>query len=347
MQADDHPSITLITESYNFESGQSWRALERSLFAAVEAVSGVGGGPHEVLVLDCSRDPRALEAVSRASVPSPHRLRYLRVPEATSYDTIKDLGALLAANDVVAYLDGDCVPSATPAAWLAAMVDELVRSGAPGVGGTTVYEGRSPYRLASSALDFGYLFDDAPGRPIGCYASNNVCFWRSTRSAEPMASTGLRSNCYLHAQSFVQRGTPMVRASAPAATVTHEMPALFDERLRRGYDAVVVARTSDEVHEFRFFKGRRLRDSTIGIAHFIGVHWRSDADRCRRICAFLSVSRVRYFAALVMTHLLRCLEIPGMLQAIWGAPDGRWNHTVDLDQALEFARSSSPPHLSP
>jgi hypothetical protein len=332
-------SVTVVTETYNLAHGQDFDRLCGVLGALTDAVVQMDGGPHEVLLIDASDDRRVAELVATTPVPAPHTLRHVRVPTAIGYDTVKDLASELAHGDVVVFIDGDCAPVASPAEWLRAMVDALRTTGAPGVTGSTLYDGDTPWRLASSVLDFGFVFDH-PGGPVGCYLSNNSAFVRATRVGDTCVD-GLRCSCYLHAQRFVRQGTPMRHVDDPRALVRHEYPPFVDERLRRGYDAVVVARADQATTlEATVFRGGRLYDATIGVARFLRRQWCSDRARAREVCALAQVSRPVLWATLASVLVQRAVEVVGMWRAIWLPADARWRHTVSLDDARAYALSS-------
>lgn len=243
-------SATIVTESYNLSEGQSFERLA----AAVEAALGAQGGPHEVLLLDASDDPRTADLVAMVRSATGATVGHARLPSGTGYDTAKDVGAVLAATDVVAYLDGDCVPEGRPAAWLDALMVALVASGAPGVTGTTFYEGDTALRLACSVLDFGFLLD-RPGESLGCYVSNNVAFERTPRVEVRAEVDGLRCSCYLHAQVFVRAGAPLQHVDDGDAIVRHEFPPS-----RRRTPAPWLRRSGRRVGRRRDGGGRVLPD---------------------------------------------------------------------------------------
>lgn len=332
------PSISVVTESYTIAHSRDVDRLQQALAVAVAAVAGTGGGPHEVMLVDASDDPRVtqLAAGTAATMPAPHSLRHVPVPAATGYDTMKDLAAELAAGEVVVFLDGDCVPEAPPAEWLGALVHTLRVSGAPGVTGTTLYDGDSPLSLAASVLDFGFTLDN-PGGDMGCYTSNNSAFVRAVRAGDPMERDGLRCACYLHAQRLLRGGTPVVHVASPAAVARHVPQPFVDERLRRGYDAVAVARLEPGTWEATIFTGGRVHDATVGVARFLRQQWRLDRRRCGRVCATAGVSRRTARAALALVPFLRAVEVLGMWRAILLPPDRRWQPTVTLDEAREHA----------
>lgn len=336
-------TATIVTETYNLAAGQSFEHLAGALRAAASAAVGAAGGPHAVLLMDASDDARTDALIDEVAATTGARMRHVRVPVGTPYDVIKDLGAELADTEVVLYLDGDCVPQHSPVVWLEAMIDGLERTGAPGVAGTTLYEGDGPLRFASSVLDFGFLLDH-PGGNAGCYASNNVAFRREARVSTPIVQGALRCACYLHAQAFSRAGTPLRHVDDSAALVRHEFPPLLDERLRRGYDAVAVTWVDPNVIEARYFAGHRLRAATVGVARFLRANLARDRHRWREMRTYVTVSNTSARVAAVVIVTLRLLEVLGVWRALFLPRDERWDATVTYDEAHTAALASMRTH---
>lgn len=166
------PTVTVVVETYNLGEGQSHDSLVASLRAATLEVRPDADGPqrHRLLLMDPIGDDRVAAMLSAMGV----EVQHVRLRQQTGYDVFKNLAAEMAETDVVLYLDGDCEPCAGGAAWADRMVAELLECGAPGVGGITVYRGRTPLHLACSVLDFGFLASAASqwgDGALGCYAS--------------------------------------------------------------------------------------------------------------------------------------------------------------------------------
>ncbi|MEY4174389.1 MAG: hypothetical protein RI900_1554 [Actinomycetota bacterium] len=308
-------SATVVVEAFNLVEGQGFHSLHEALRAAADAVrdSQTGAQRHALFLMDPSADERIPPLVDSLGV----RVRHVVLPPGTGYDTCKDMAAAMADTEVVAYLDGDCVPRAGGAAWLARMVEQLGTSGAPGVGGITVYQGRSPLSLACSVLDFGFLAsaaEPAAGGRLGCYASNNIAFRRDARVAKPMETESMRCTCYAHAQQFVREGTPLRLADHPETILEHELPSLRKERTRRGLDAVLAVDLDPAAFEARWLgtdRGR-VRD----VALFFLVMFRIDQRRTRRITDWAGAGRWGRAATRVVLPFLRLMELPGLVRAL-------------------------------
>ncbi len=217
---------TLVTEAYNLAEGQSEAAYRAALRALLDIRSR---GEVDLLVVDPSSDGLGRQAVTELDSD----IRYLSLPGLT-YDQQKNRAAEASSTEFIAYLDGDCRPDSRD--WLDRILIPFSNPYVEAVGGQTLYDDLSPTGQAMTILDFGYLFEPA-GVILGCYASNNVAFRRSSLLACPAPEDEtLRCNCYAHAQKLWQERRPLVME--PSALVWHELPDVDAERYRRGYDLV-------------------------------------------------------------------------------------------------------------
>lgn len=338
-------SITVITETFNHGEGQSWSRVVGAIDAAISAAEsfddGNGDGPSEVLVVDASNDDRTQTHIAGRQATTSVSLRHVRVPVDTPYDVIKDLGALEASSAVIAYLDGDCRPVYDAAAWLKALFVELKATGAPGVCGTTIYDGISPVRRACSAMDFGFVLHRSDG-VLAAYTSNNAMFRRDIRANTQADVDGLRCACYLHAQYFLKTGAPMRHARSTDALVRHEFPPLWEERFRRGYDAVAVSWIDPSLFEAKCFRRNRFVAATVGVARYMVSSVRLDARAIIGLESYQRIGRIKVAAAIALVPLLRCIDVTGLWRALFFGPNNRWRHTVTLDHVTNSSLDESP-----
>ena len=221
-------TYTLVTESFNVVDGQSFAGL-RGAVAALRAIAARGDA--EILVTDATGDGSVQALAADAEVP-------VRVIDAVGldYDAQKNRAAEAARGHYLAFLDGDCRPLRDD--WLETLTAPLREGAADAVGGLTLYDDPSPAGIAATVMDFGYVWDQPDGRP-GCYASNNVAFLRRLRCELPVAEdSGLRCNCYAHAQAWLRNGHRLHFAAD--AVVLHEPPDVAKERYRRGWDLIAA-----------------------------------------------------------------------------------------------------------
>lgn len=297
------PEITLATESFNLEEGQSFEELRSALVTIGEYLQR--RQDCEALLVDTSNDPRVAALVAAIDP----RIRHLRAP-GLSYDHAKDLAAASARGRFVVYLDGDCTPDRPD--WLDTLVAPLRSGTALATGGLTLYAGDSLLTHVSSLLDFGFLFNPKEGK-LPCYASNNVAFDRELRCEVRPPDGPLRTHCFAHAQILLRRGTPIMHV--PTAQVWHELPALMKERLRRGYDHVGASWVDASLRPEQWLANPALR-----LARLYFRHLRLDWRRMRHAPAQLRLRGWRRIPAIGLAACLRLIELRGAWQAIRETP---------------------------
>ena len=298
--------ISLITEAYNFSEGQSLAAL----FAALQMLAACSDGypDREALLIDASGDAR-IAAMAQRHFP---RVRHLHCA-LNGYEQIKQFAAEQARGRIVAYLDGDCMPSY--ANWLEKLTAPIRAGQAIATCGTTVYRGDTVLGALTSVMDFGFV-TESKGGPIGCYPSNNVAFLRAKRLAIPVPGGALRCRCYAHAQELMRRGQPVVHV--PEALVVHEPPPLLAERYRRGYDLVAACWADPRLSQARW-----LRWSVAAAPLFYAQALLGDWRRLGPDMVPKSTARRRLLARL-LAPWLRLIDLGGIVRALALGPSRRW-----------------------
>ncbi len=303
----DEFAYSLVTESFNVVDGQSFAGLAGAM-AALRAIAARGDA--EILVTDAIGDGRVQALAAEADVP-------VRVIDAAGldYDAQKNRAAEAARGHYLAFLDGDCRPLHDD--WLERLTAPLRDGTADAVGGLTLYDDSSPGGIAATVMDFGYVWDQPDGR-LGCYTSNNVAFLRSLRCELPVAEdSGLRCNCYAHAQALLRDGRRL--RFAADAVVLHEPPDVAKERYRRGWD-LVAACWSNPLQ----IETAQLHPTEAAF------HWRLrrlqhlDAVRVRLAPAAVGIDDGNRGAVLGEIARLRRMEAVGLRDALLaGEADGR------------------------
>jgi hypothetical protein len=156
-------------------------------------------------------------------------------------------------------------------------------------------------------------------------------FRRDVRANKQADVDGLRCACYLHAQEFLRSGTPMLHARSADALVRHEFPALWEERFRRGYDAVAVSWTDSSLFEAECFRRNRFVAATVGVARYMVSSVRLDARVIIDLQRYQPIARIRVGGAIALVPLLRCIDVIGIWRALFFGPNRRWRHTVTLE----------------
>lgn len=126
----------------------------------------------------------------------------------------------------------------------------------------------------------------------------------------------MRCRCYLHAQLLAEREMPV--RLVESARVEHELPPLFRERFRRGYDSAAVTWIDPTVWELQYVKDGirgafRLRKQE---ASRVKVR----ADIAERRLGY-GPRRARRIARLCAA--LRFIDLAGAIWALWFGPSRR------------------------
>ena len=299
--------ITLVTESFTVEEGQpvetlsatiGWLKTKVALRDDIEVIVVIAGH-------DAGMVQRLLHDAGCLDGELAQRFRCLHLPGAR-YDAAKHAAAVAARGDIVVYLDGDCVPEAGD--WLERLIEPIERGHAEFVAGFTRYP-PGFLRDICSLLDFGFLCD----RSLGCYASNNVAFEHAALSRVPLRTDILRSNCYAHAQDLLRQGQRL--AHAAEAACRHDLPPVFKERFRRGYDLAAACRANPALAETSWLRDRRL-----GGWHAVWNFWRSnvalDFRRLRESGQRFGLTGWRRATAYPAIVALRMIDVFGIRQAV-------------------------------
>jgi Glycosyl transferase family 2 len=297
-------NVSLVTETFNFLEGSSVEELRTVLRTAIALCDS--GEVTEIILADASGDP-AIAWLLAAEFPSVRRL------DATGqgYDQAKMLAATEAKGEIVAYLDGDCMPQA---GWLEKLTEPLRHGRASASGGFTVYP-RGFFSSILSVMDFGFLLPRS-SRALGCYAFNNAAFLRQVLLQVPVPECELRCACYLHAQKFTRLRTPIVLA--PDARVRHELPPTLRERLRRGYDTVAVCWADGELRESKW-----LRRGILAAPRFYADAIKLDWRRLRTGYQDLDLARWQMWLGLPLFPILRLIDLIGITGALLFGPKSR------------------------
>jgi len=291
------PKVSFVIETYNLGEGTARDQFLSALNAAAAAARGCEG---EVIVVDVCGDPEIAAIIAKSALP-------VRVVEAVglSYDDAKIKAASEARGDAVIYLDSDCEPDGP---WHSELLAALrSHPDKAGVGGFTRYAGNGVISALMSVMDFGFLFPVCE-RPIACYAFNNAAFYRQTFIDCPISPGPVRCGCFAHAQELLRRGIPMILA--PRARVFHELPPIFRERTRQGYDTIGVCWANSRLPEARW-----LRFGVLSIPLFYSLRVVLDWKRLAVGFRDLGLSVPELYLAMALAPLLRLIDIYGMIRA--------------------------------
>ncbi len=166
-------------------------------------------------------------------------VRWVELPRGSGYYEHKNVGFAASVGDVVAFIDGDCKPTA---GWLGAIVEPIVSGRASVVAGRTVYGG-GPARALETDLDFPMFASRRAPSAVHNFFANNVAFARDAFPGYPSIPEMFHGQCQVLALSLAAGG--VVIHHAALARVEHALPEGRREWLRihllRGADASSLA----------------------------------------------------------------------------------------------------------
>lgn len=293
----DAVDTSVVVETYNYVEGTSLDSLRASLAAATSFTPPPGG--IEILLADVTRDPKIQQMLER-EFPEVRRLDAV----GFGYDEAKALAACEARGRYIVFLDSDCLPAP---GWFEKITAPLREGRAVATGGAAHYPGGF-FRKIYSLMDFGFLVPHRE-RVIGCYASNNSAFVREVLLEIPEPEGPMRCRCYAHAQELARRGKPVMLVKG--ASVTHEAPPFFRERLRQGYDMVASCWVNPQLPEARW-----LRYGFAAAPLFYLRRVRFDWRPIRKHARELGFGAIKRTLAYPLVALMRIIDLAGMTAAL-------------------------------
>ena len=306
------PLVTVVVETITarYDGGDTTGSLADDLDGTITAL-GQQTWPQDrievIVVLDDAIDPATAEEL-RA------RYRDVRFVQSTAsnYFVAKNAGAAAARGDVIALLDGDCVPDPDWLDVLLARFDDDVDV----VVGCTRYTGQSFAARTFSIPDFAYVLDKADGDASG-FNINNVAFRAGLLQAHPFDARIRRNGgCFLLYHQLRAAGARIVYE--PRARVSHGLDirglGFMKKHFDRGYDGLGVYRLDDR----GLLRGTRWIRRSGGLAivpimaRRIVVDWLRLAKHRRQIG--ISIPALPWYGAVAAAT--RLIELAGALKAI-------------------------------
>jgi glycosyltransferase involved in cell wall biosynthesis len=263
-----------------------------------------------IVVLDQSTDAAAVAGLQRRYP----EICVARAP-APNYFGHKNTGAAASHGDIIAFMDGDCVPEPQ---WLDRLTARF-EGDVAAVAGRTRYAGRSVVARTFSVSDFGNIGENASGTASG-FNLNNVAFRRDVALAHPLDARVRRNGgCYFLYHQLRAAGLRVLYE--PGARNAHGADTLrgvFRKHFDRGFDGVAVYRLDDQ----RVLGGTRLvrRFGPFALILLTGrrilVDWMRIA-RERRQIGISAVGLPYYCLVMVAT---RVTELAGGIAASIASP---------------------------
>jgi glycosyltransferase involved in cell wall biosynthesis len=234
------PLVSVVIETITTRFDRATGSLAADLAPTLDALNRQTY-PHElievIVVLD-DEFPAADAVEIRNRHPS---VKFVTSP--VNYFAAKNVGASVATGDIIALLDGDCVPALD---WL----EKLLTSFGPGiaaVGGSSRYHGSSWAARTFSIPDFAYILAEENGAASG-FNIHNVAFRREVLLAHPFDVRIPRDGgCYLLFHQLRADGARIVHE--PRATVVHKLDfrglGFARKHFNRGYGGALVYRLDE------------------------------------------------------------------------------------------------------
>ncbi len=223
--------ISVMVESWNL--GEDLARVERGLWELADTLAPqVAAHAAEVVITHRGLGERARASIERA-LDRP--ITWVMLTEHAGYYEHKNRGFDATSGDIVAFLDGDCAPSAS---WLAALTAPIVDGEATVAAGMTSYPGE--LGALANQLDFPY-YDRGPGCVRNFFA-NNVAFARDVFAARryPTIEPMFHGQCQVLGLQLLTEAIAI--RFAATARVTHAWPSGVSEwlevRLLKGADTV-------------------------------------------------------------------------------------------------------------
>jgi hypothetical protein len=294
--------ITVVDYEYQGErTAATLKATMRALAAQDFA------GPLEFLLVESSDRFAQVPPELTRILPS---LKILSVPFATSYE-LMNAGARAATADIVAFIDGDCVPSPH---WIRHLVDALwAYPQTVGVSGLTLYEGDSFVARVMGLLSRSYPDPGGPG-PTRFFCNNNGGMRRETWLRHPLPAVAGPFASRVQTEAIWRSGGRF--RFEPRMRLVHDYEGWGMERdIRRqhGFSTVITRRMDGAIpHAWLVRLGYAGIPLIVAAKTF--ASWR-DSLRCAHHF------RVRWYelpVAMALSVVLHLMEIPGMIRAFQG-----------------------------
>jgi hypothetical protein len=301
------PIVSVVTVvDYAYQDGGTVNNLKATM-AALAAQDFAG--PLEFLLVESA--DRAAQAPPELTEILP-ALKILSVPVATSYE-LMNAGARAAAADIVAFVDGDCVPAPE---WIRHLVDALrAHPHAVGVSGLTLYEGDTFRDRVMGLLSRAYADPGRPG-PTRFFCNNNGGMRRDFWLRHPLPPDAGPFASRVQTEAIWRAGGRFI--FEPRMRLVHDYEGWDMERdIRRHHGfSTVMTRRVDGAMPYAWLVRLGYAAIPIIVAGKVLDNW-ADCLRCARRY------RVRWYElplAMALSAALHLWEIPGMIQAFRGRP---------------------------
>ncbi len=230
------PLISVIVETYNATPAAEIR-LDQVLTRLKE--QSYPADRIEIIVVVDEANPELVDSLAR-NWPD---VRVAQMSDG-NYFAMKNCGLRFAQGEVVAFLDGDCMPSLN---W-AERIAFTLRKGADVAVGKTRYPSDKPFARTFDLFDFGHVQSDENGE-ANCFVANNVAFKKEViREHNFDHRLGRSGGCYLLSRQLKSLDHKLVYDPHQFTVHDYNIKGLgfITKRIRLGYDAINLCRLDSE-----------------------------------------------------------------------------------------------------
>jgi hypothetical protein len=301
------PVVTVVTVvDYTYQGDRTVSDLKATITAL--AAQDFAGPLEFLLVESADRITQVPPELTRI-LPS---LKILSAPFSTSYE-LMNAGARAAAADIVAFVDGDCVPAPD---WIRRLVDTFrARPDTVGVSGLTLYEGDSFRDRVMALLSRSYLDPGRPG-PTRFFCNNNGGMRREVLLRHPLPVAAGPYASRLQTEAIWRAGGRF--EFEPQMRLVHDYEGWgmeWDIRRHHGF-STVITRRMDSAMPYAWLVRLGYAGIPIIVAAKILDNW---AD-CLRCAHHYRVQWYELPVAMALSVVIHLMEIPGMIRAFRGRP---------------------------
>ena len=296
----------IVTCDYGSGKTEAWNDLRATLTALARQDFHE---PAEFLLVESTDLAPRIPSDLKTILPS---LRVVAAPAASASE-LKNAGVRAAAAELVAMIDGDCVPDP---GWLRHLVNLLrLHPEVAAVSGRTHY-GRRRFRDRIMALISRSFLDVGRTAPTRHLTPNNSGFRRSVLLSHPYPRAGGAHTSNLQSTAILRAGGRLL--FDPGLSVEHDYGGWPMEReIRRsmGY-GVIQARLLDR--DVPYAKLAHL--GYLSIPLFVLLRTLHSYWNCVRRARFYNVAWYELPAAFALATVACAMEVPGMICAVRGQP---------------------------
>jgi hypothetical protein len=303
--SSSRPVVSVVTVvDYDYQGERTAAGLKATMRALAAQDFA---GPLEFLLVESFDRGDKVPPELTSILPS---LKVLSVPCSTSYE-LMNAGAQAATADIVAFVDGDCIPSP---GWIRHLVDAFqAHPETVGVSGLTLYEGDGFMNRILALLSRSYADPGRPG-PTRFFCTNNGGMRRDVFLRHPLPTVDGGFAARLQTEPIWREGGRF--RFEPGMRLVHDYEGWGMERAIRRHlgFGTVMARRLDRAVPHAWTVRLGLAGIPLIAAGKTFDSWR-DCVRCAHHY------RVRWYelpVAMALSVVLHLMEIPGMIRAFRG-----------------------------